>query len=352
MLAIILLFALVTAFWAAFQLQLVTLIPALSLRSVHKSEGKRWALRLISLGLMAWATTRFALSGGAIATLVICGGLLAISFFNDNTARFRALNPENLLHVAPGGVPPDTVVVGINMPDGTAVCYPLNDMVIPRHLVNDTISDVPRLVSYCAACHSCMVYDPVVNGQRLTFQVVAVKRRNMIMRDRQTGTLWQQGTGEAIYGAFKGTQLTFLDAQQMSPGDWIALYPETLVAQAKPDAPKGRLSRKALGRMLRITNVLMAPGETDIGTELPLREAIFGLSLNGQDKAYPVSELRLQPEFDDRVGDEAVTIRYDPKSGAINAVSQETNAGLVMQSHWWFGWKEFHPDTQIWRANG
>lgn len=342
--------AIIFSFWAAFQLQIVTFIPAGGLWSIHKFESKRWILRLISIGSMVWFWFAFPLFGGTIAVLLISLILLALSFVIDNTAGFRALNPENIDHVKEQYLADDTIIVGIEMPDGTAVCYPLDEMVVPRHLVNDTIFGVPRLISFCAACRSCMVYDPVIDGKRLTFQVIAVKRRNMVIRDTQTGTLWQQGTGEAIYGAMQGKQLTFLGAQQMKLKDWIADYPDSFIARAKPDAPGGRIPKKVLNHMLKITKNFMAPGETQIGTELPSREKIFGLSLGGYDRAYPVSELMKCPIFEDQFGEEIVQIKYNVDTGKIGATLQKTGEPLILQNHWWFGWKEFHPNTKIWRA--
>lgn len=342
--------AIISAFWAAFQLQIVTFIPVGVLWSIHKFESKRWILRLISIGSMVWLWFVFPLFGGTIAVLLVSLVLLALSFVIDNTAGFCALNPENIDHIKERYFSDDTIIVGIEMPDGTAVCYPLDEMVIPRHLVNDTIFGIPRLISFCAACHSCMVYDPVIDGKRLTFQVIAVKRRNMVIRDTQTGTLWQQGTGEAIYGAMQGKQLTFLGAQQMKLKDWIADYPDSFIARAKPDAPRGRIPRKVLNQMLKITKNYMAPGETQIGTELPLREKIFGLSLGGYDRAYPVSELMKCPIFEDQLGEEIVQIKYNVDIGKIGATLQKTGEPLILQSHWWFAWKEFHPNTDVWRA--
>lgn len=60
------------------------------------------------------------------------------------------------------------------------------------------------------------MYAATIKGQRLNFVVEAVWRRNMIIRDRETGTLWQQANGEALIGPLQGTQLQALGGELMN----------------------------------------------------------------------------------------------------------------------------------------
>jgi len=45
------------------------------------------------------------------------------------------------------------------------------------------------------------VWQSVVNGQTLKFHLAGINNQNFIMRDEQTGSWWQQISGEAIQGA-------------------------------------------------------------------------------------------------------------------------------------------------------
>ena len=87
----------------------------------------------------------------------------------------------------------ETQVFGIVL-DGWAHAWPMG-ILIPHHIINESIHDRPVLAAYCPACRSGYIFDPVVEGQRLTFEPVSVHRRNMVMRDRETGTIWQHETG-------------------------------------------------------------------------------------------------------------------------------------------------------------
>ena len=343
---------LATSFWSASQLQVVSFAPRLSLATIHKFERKRWVLRSIAGVCLILIIVFHRHEDGAAAAMVLSSLFLALSFLIDNTKGFRDLNEEHIVKSTGAALDGDTIVVGVVLPSTGSVCYPIEDMVLPRHLLNDRLGDTPLLVSFCAACRSCIVYHPVIDGRRLSFQVVAVWRRNMVMRDRETGTLWQQATGEAIYGELKGSTLGMLMNQQMRLDHWRSAHPDTLIAVESTTAPKGRIPKPMLRRMLKITERAMTRGFSDIGDELPLREKVFGVTVNGVSKAYPLSRLRDCPEVQDLVGETAVHIEYRPETNSIHGVNLADGSPLILESHWWLGWKEFHPFTEVWPGAG
>lgn len=349
---LLILIGLVTSFWSAFQLQVVSFAPRMSLVTIHKFETKRWFLRGIAGVCVLLLNGYQGYETGAAIVVILISLLLGLSFVIDNTKGFRDLNEKEIIKSRRAPLDRDTMVVGVALPGERSVCYPIEDMVLPRHLLNDLVGSAPLLVSYCAACRSCIVYHPVVEGMRLRFQVVAVWRRNMVMRDRETGTLWQQATGEAIYGELKGKTLEMLMSQQMRLKYWKEAYPDSLIATESERAPTGRIPKPMLKRMLRITEHTMARGLTDVGDALPLREKVFGVTLNGVSKAYPISRLKGSPDVLDSVGDTPVRIVYEADTNHISGINLEDRSPLILESHWWFGWKEFHPYTEVWTGDG
>ncbi len=65
------------------------------------------------------------------------------------------------------------------------------------------------------------VFDPVVNGQRLTF-----KKTNDGFIDNETGTRWNI-TGKAVEGELKGTQLSWIFHGNHFAFAWLAFYPDS-----------------------------------------------------------------------------------------------------------------------------
>jgi hypothetical protein len=341
--------ALVLAIISAAYLQLPTFVLAMGYRWFHNYKIKRWIFRILSILFSVLFVT------STNSTTIIIIGLIPILFFlifslvNANPKVYISLSDNQILKLKETDYSLETEVLGYENEQGNAICYPLYEMIKPRHILNDTFQSKPILVSYCMACRSAMVYNPIIDGQRLHFDVLGVYRRNMVMMDRETGTVWQQGTGEAIFGKQKGTLLEILPYQQTTLQEWMTQYPNSFIAQESKEVKNGIFSKERLMKMMKVTESLVAPGKTNL-EGLPLRETIFGIEINDFSKAYPVTELKKRNHFTDKLGDTEITISYNPNTNFFNATFTDTGKIIPAQSHWWFGWKEFHPNTEIWKA--
>mgnify|MGYP000454061653 CR=1 FL=1 len=341
--------AFLAAIVSAAYLQLPTFILALGYRWFHNYKIKRWFFRILSFVFVML----FVANTQSLAVILI--GLIPILFFlifsllNANPKVYISLSEKQILKLKETDYPLDTEVLGFDDEQGNSICYPLYEMIKPRHILNDTFQNKPILVSYCMACRSAMVYNPLVKGQRLHFDVLGVYRRNMVMMDRETGTIWQQGTGEAIFGTLKGSQMEILPYQQTTLSEWLKQFPNSFIAKESNDVKDGIFSKERLMKMMKVTETLVTPGKTQLDG-LPLRETVFGIELNGYSKAYPISELKKRNEFTDKLGETELSIKYDPQTNFINIIESKSGKIIPAQSHWWFGWKEFHPETEIWKA--
>ena len=70
-----------------------------------------------------------------------------------------------------------------------------------------------------------------MNGKVLHFHLAGINNQNFIMRDEETGSWWQQVTGEAIQGPLKGQKLRPFFHDELTFGLW------------KQEKPKGRVLR-------------------------------------------------------------------------------------------------------------
>ena len=232
------------------------------------------------------------------------------------------------------------------------------------------------------------MYAASVEGRRLLFEVAGVYRRNMILRDRQTGTLWQHATGEALMGPLKGVRLQVLGGELTRWSGWREMHPRTALA-VEPVPANGRypglIPRQRLEHLLEaFTTNYAAPGLVS-DRRLPLHEEIAGLSLAGVDKAYPLAALRERGVINDRIGGRAIAIIYDaaadhalaldrevgdktidllPANGGVSSADgmQWTWAGqpitadtlplrqVWLERQWWLGWVEFHPASEVYQT--
>ena len=99
-----------------------------------------------------------------------------------------------------------------------------------RHLsatpvVNDQLGDVELVVVFDADAATGVAFDRVVDGRTLTFdRVLDAAEGDILVRDRETETLWSGLTGEAIEGELAGTRLEQLPFTQMFWFAWTDFY--------------------------------------------------------------------------------------------------------------------------------
>ena len=80
-----------------------------------------------------------------------------------------------------------------------------------------------------------MVYAREVEGQVLTFDVSGLLYQGiLVMRDRETGSLWSQAINTAIDGHFDGMGLEAIPAERISWKAWMEEHPDSLVLGFPP----------------------------------------------------------------------------------------------------------------------
>ena len=232
------------------------------------------------------------------------------------------------------------------------------------------------------------MYAASVDGQRLIFDVAGVYRRNMIIRDRQTGTLWQHATGEALMGSLKGVRLQVLGGELTRWSGWQEMNPHTMLA-VEPVPENGRypglIPRHRLEHLLEAFSTNYAAPGLVTDKRLPMHEEIAGLSLSGVDKAYPLAVLREQGVINDRIGERSIAIIYDADADHVMALDRlvgdktidlvPANGGVSspdgmrwtwagqpltadtpplrqvwLERQWWLGWVEFHPASEVYQT--
>ena len=115
------------------------------------------------------------------------------------------------------------------------------------------------------------------------------------MRDKETGTWWQQITGKAIYGPLKGASLELVPYDELTFGEWKSEVSDGQVLAEVPKYAKEYESNWEL-EILKLPVVISFPG-----TELKSRDVVVGLDLNGVSRAYPWETFAKQSPIVDRV---------------------------------------------------
>ena len=135
--------------------------------------------------------------------------------------------PERLTVAQAAHMRPDEIVYGTEL-GGTEVAYPLR--ILGHHeLVNDVVDGRPVAMSLCTLCRTAVLFDRRLGDRRLYFETSGLLyNSNKVMVDRQTDTLWNQLTGEALAGPLAGATLEKLPSMAARWRDWVAAYPGSL----------------------------------------------------------------------------------------------------------------------------
>lgn len=193
------------------------------------------------------------------------------------------------------------------------------------------------------------MYDPVIDGKRLTFGVSGkLYKAALVMYDRQSESLWSQLMQQAITGPMNGTRLKIVPSQHTTWEHWRAQHPTTLVLS--PDTGFQRdygLNRYQeyweRGQPPRFRK----PPEKEPNVKLRPMEHVLGVQIDGQYKAYPFSILKKKPErFEDRVGEKKLFIHFDKRS-ETGYVTNERGAVIPSVTLFWFAWSDFYPETVV-----
>jgi hypothetical protein len=233
------------------------------------------------------------------------------------------------------------------------------------------------------------VWETTVNGRQLHFHLAGINNQNFIMRDEETGSWWQQVTGEAIQGPLKGQrlrpvyhdELTFALWKREKPGGRV-LRPDEQIAQAGKYYPANWEER-----------MTKLPVATSVALDKSLepRTLVIGVTVNGVPKAYPLDALVKQSLIIDDVGsvpifivlgDDKRSVRafertvddrkleffVKPGSGSLIMVDAETGTEwdftgkatsgalngrqlkkISILNDYWFDWTTYNPSTTVYQ---
>ncbi|MDA2924242.1 DUF3179 domain-containing protein [Acidobacteria bacterium AH-259-L09] len=193
--------------------------------------------------------------------------------------------------------------------NGDVHAYPLQIMVW-HEIVNDTVGGVPVSVTFCPLCYSAIAFDRRVKGKVYDFGTSGLLRHSdLVMYDRQTESLWQQLSGEAIVGQMVGHTLEMIPAALIGFGRFKSEHANGKVLSKETGY------RRAYGRNpyagyddIRKTPFLY---RGPLPKKVKPMEHLVTVMINGEPVAYPFSSLKKRPVVNDKVGGLPIVVFYE-----------------------------------------
>lgn len=299
-------------------------------------------------------------------------------------------------------LPEDAPVIGVSRA-GRARAYPLR--ILDWHeVVNDTFGG-PLLVTYCVLCGSGVVAERLAGETETTFGVSGrLWRKDLVLYDERTESLWSQLLAAAIRGPLTGERLSLVPSSLTTWGEWRRQHPDgrVLLPPPRSNTVRGREAtfdyfdpKYDYGDQRQIVGY-------DSEGELADRTLVLGVEHGGVARAYPFGAVREAGVVNDRVGGlpvvvtvtpgnsmaaysrrvEGDVLRFEPgddadAAGAGDTDDADATVGRHMRaggSRWeratgratdgpyadtrldratdqppmfWVGWSNFHPDTDV-----
>ena len=224
-----------------------------------------------------------------------------------------------------------------------------------------------------------------MNGRVLHFYLAGINNQNFLMRDKETGTWWQQITGKAIYGPQQGAALELVLSDELTFGEWRKESPSGQVL-----APVAKYTKEYDSNwepeVAKLPVVISFPG-----TELKSRDVVIGLTIDGSARAYPWETFAKQSPVLDRVNGTPLLVALGPDGKSFRVFVSRidgrdaefflqadakdwTLVDATTASQWnfqgcaisgpaqgkcleripalkdyWFDWRNYHPDTTIYK---
>ena len=241
------------------------------------------------------------------------------------------------------------------------------------------------------------MYSAKINGEPTTFGTSGMLyRSNKVMYDRLTNSLWNQLTSEPVIGPLwdSGIKLDFFPVMLTTWEEWLELHPDTTVLSQDTGVYDASFyvpedNPEAIYFDYFNTPQTMFP-VPDRNEWLETKDIVLGVQLNGSVKAYASDALRLHLIVNDVVGGEDIVVlgsatsegarayyrggrsfTVAPSDGGrpgfpsmvadadggtwqvtegflVNTADEsEKLARIPTHMSFWFGWFQFHPDTEL-----
>lgn len=237
----------------------------------------------------------------------------------------------------------DDRVIGIVLHD-RAKAYPI--AILNWHeIVNDQIGPQPIVVTYCPLCGTGMVF---AAPRHMDFGVSGLLyNSDVLLYDRQSGSLWSQIKMEAISGRRLGEKLELLPASHTTWSDWQTRNPRTQVLSERTGVRRDydRNPYEGYGK----SRELFFPASSRDNRYHP-KEQVIGVKVGEQAWVWPFAELaKSSGVLEDEIAGQKVVVRYNGEARS-GGVFSEDGKEIPSTIAYWFAWMSFYPASEVYRA--
>jgi hypothetical protein len=236
-------------------------------------------------------------------------------------------------------------VIGVSL-GGESHVYPIH--LIERHqIVNDVVGGKPIAVTYDPLAGVPLAYERTLDGKTFELGVAGILyNANFVMYDRATQSLWSQFRGDALAGALAGKKLRRVPSRQETLAGWLERHPDSKVLAPPSDKIDYRYSPFT---SYWVSNKI--PSRVDAeDARFHAKEVVVGVVREGKARAYLGSLVtEAGGKLDDELAGRKIKVAYDSTDSVFR---YDVPDDVLVTEAYWFAWKAFHPDTEVWHDPG
>jgi hypothetical protein len=236
-------------------------------------------------------------------------------------------------------------VIGLAL-GGEARAYPTH-LLEWHQIVNDVVGGAPVVVSYDPLTGVPRAQRRKLGEKLLRFGVSGLLyNASFLLFDRESESLWLQWDGRAIAGALSGSRLEALRVRHEILDVWLARHPGSKVL-VRPE-PKRFDYRYSPFKAYWLRDEIPFPVAAE-DRRYHAKELVVGVVVAGKARAYLGSILtKAGGRAEDELQGKRIQVVYDTNLGAF---SWEAPEDVEVTEAYWFAWKAFHPDTEVWKPS-
>jgi hypothetical protein len=168
------------------------------------------------------------------------------------------------------------------------------------------------------------VWKRTTRGRELHFYLAGINNQNFLMRDRETGSWWQQVTGRAISGGLAGSTLELMPNDELTFSLWKSESPHGLVLSPVAGIGEKDYDSKWEEGVAKYMVPLTFPGYG-----LNDRDVILGVEMGSQARAFPLAKVRGANPVEDKVGGVPVALVTGPDGESVRIFRSQLNGADI-----------------------
>jgi len=190
-----------------------------------------------------------------------------------------------------------------------------------------------------------VVYSSKIDDKVFTFGVSGrLYKSNVLIYDHQTESLWSQLKETAIAGPMVGKKLRKIAAKRTTWKRWLQKHLQTRVLSTDTGYARNYAIDPYEG-YYRALGIMFPVG--DVRNDLPAKEMVLGIEINGAAKAYALLVLeRNTGMIKDEIGENPVQIILSKEGQVVDVLNHQAQTIPAIFAYW-FAWQAFHPDTAV-----